>query len=173
MATATGAASYARCVIAVAFVVSGFVLLGVSAARHAHWHEVFVGQLGAQDLWPKGSEPAVAWVVTCDPSGIIELELPGMQGVDAPGTVPATSDGGVTKAPPSEPAQDGTGGPGADGATAAEINTVLSNTFHETVEAIGNLLSSLGFSSATIAAIGDAFTSFGNDVADFFTDLFG
>ncbi len=61
----------------------------------------------------------VAWVVTCDPSGIIELELPGMQGVDAPGTVPATSDGGVTKAPPSEPAQDGTGGPGADGATAA------------------------------------------------------
>ena len=61
----------------------------------------------------------------------------------------------------------------AIGATAAEINTVLSNTFHETVEAIGNLLSSLGFSSATIAAIGDAFTSFGNDVADFFTDLFG
>lgn len=64
MVTAAGAPSYARRVIAVAFVVSGFVLLGVSAARHAHWHDVFVGQLGAQDLWPKGSEPAVAWVVT-------------------------------------------------------------------------------------------------------------
>ncbi len=44
---------------------------------------------------------------------------------------------------------------------------------NDIIEAIGNLLSSLGFSSATIAAIGDAFTSFGNDVADFFTGLFG
>jgi len=49
--------------IAVAVVVSGFVLLGVSAARHGHWREVFVGQLGAQDLWRKGSESAVAWAI--------------------------------------------------------------------------------------------------------------
>ena len=51
-------------VVAVAVVVSGFVLLGVSAARHLRWREAFVGQLRAQRLWPEGAEVAVAWAVT-------------------------------------------------------------------------------------------------------------
>ncbi len=58
------------------------------------------------------------------------------------------------------------------GATAAEIAGVLEDTFNQSVDAIGNLLSSIGFNSDTISAIGGAFEDFGDDVADFFDDLF-
>lgn len=51
-------------VVVTAVVVSGFVLLGVAAARHVRWHDDFVAQLRAQRLWPEGSEVAVAWAVT-------------------------------------------------------------------------------------------------------------
>jgi len=39
-------------------------------------------------------------------------------------------------------------------------------------DAIGNLLSSIGFSSDVISDIGGAFEDFGDDVADFFGGLF-
>lgn len=51
-------------VVVTAVVVSGFVLLGVAAARHVRWHDDFIAQLRAQRLWPERSEAAVAWVVT-------------------------------------------------------------------------------------------------------------
>ena len=51
-------------VVVTAVVVSGFVLLGVAAARHVRWHDDFVAQLRAQRLWPEGTEATVAWVVT-------------------------------------------------------------------------------------------------------------
>ncbi|MCU1391431.1 MAG: sle [Ilumatobacteraceae bacterium] len=60
----------------------------------------------------------------------------------------------------------------AIGAVASEIATVLSTTFGQAADAIGGLLSSIGFNSDTIAAIGGAFSDFGNDVADFFSGLF-
>lgn len=57
-------------VAAVAVVVSGFVLLGVSAARHLRWREAFTVQLRAQRLWPDGAEATVAWVVTGAEAGV-------------------------------------------------------------------------------------------------------
>src|SRR5690606_17822907 len=51
-------------VVVTAVVVSGFVLLGVAAARHGRWHDDFVAQLRAQRLWPREVEATVAWVVT-------------------------------------------------------------------------------------------------------------
>lgn len=51
-------------VVVTAVVVSGFVLLGVAAARHVRWHDDFVAQLRAQRLWPDGAEATVAWIVT-------------------------------------------------------------------------------------------------------------
>ena len=51
-------------VVVTAVVVSGFVLLGVAAARHGRWHGDFAAQLRAQQLWPEGTEVAVAWLVT-------------------------------------------------------------------------------------------------------------
>ncbi len=57
-------------VVVVAVVVSGFVLLGVSAARHLRWREAFVVQLRAQRLWPDGSEAGVAWSVTGAEAGV-------------------------------------------------------------------------------------------------------
>lgn len=51
-------------VVVTAVVVSGFVLLGVAAARHVRWHDDFIAQLRAQRLWPERSEAVVAWVVT-------------------------------------------------------------------------------------------------------------
>lgn len=53
--------------VAVSLVVSGFVLLGVSAARHLRWRDTFTVQLDAQGLWPTGSAGRVAW-------GVIVLE---------------------------------------------------------------------------------------------------
>lgn len=51
-------------VVVTAVVVSGFVLLGVAAARHGRGHDDFVAQLRAQQVWPEGTEATVAWVVT-------------------------------------------------------------------------------------------------------------
>jgi Flp pilus assembly pilin Flp len=51
------------------------------------------------------------------------------------------------------------------GYTASQIEGVLSDVFSETTSAIESELSSLGFNSATIDAIGGAFTSFGDAVA--------
>ena len=58
------------------------------------------------------------------------------------------------------------------GATATQIKDVLEDAYNQSVDAIGNLLSSIGFSSDVISDIGGAFEDFGDDVADFFDDLF-
>ena len=58
------------------------------------------------------------------------------------------------------------------GATVNQIAAVLQTTFGQAVEAVGSLLASIGFTSDVIASIGGAFTSFGNDVVDFFKGLF-
>ncbi|HMT91329.1 MAG TPA: hypothetical protein PKC73_17010, partial [Dermatophilaceae bacterium] len=58
------------------------------------------------------------------------------------------------------------------GASVQEIASILQTTFGQAVEAIGSLLASIGFTSDVIASIGGAFTSFGNDVVDFFKGLF-
>ena len=56
-------------------------------------------------------------------------------------------------------------------AEAPHINDVLEDTYHQSVDAIGNVLSSIGFSDDTISDIGEAFDDFGDDVADFFGGL--
>jgi RHS repeat-associated protein len=58
------------------------------------------------------------------------------------------------------------------GATAAEIAGILENVFNQAVSDIANLLSSMGFNNDTINAIGGAFESFGQSVADCFSSFF-
>ena len=64
--------------IATAVVVSGFVLLGVAAARHLRWRETFTRQLQAQAIWPDGSAGVVAWAtigaeITVGAGGVLAL----------------------------------------------------------------------------------------------------
>lgn len=47
-----------------AVVVSGFVVLVVSGARHLRWRRVFVQQLHQQGLWPARAVPGLARLVT-------------------------------------------------------------------------------------------------------------
>lgn len=49
--------------VVVAVVASGFVLLGVSAARHARWRDAFAAQLRAQALWHDDAVPVLSWAV--------------------------------------------------------------------------------------------------------------
>ncbi|MHA3703392.1 RHS repeat-associated core domain-containing protein [Jatrophihabitans sp. YIM 134969] len=60
----------------------------------------------------------------------------------------------------------------AIGVGAAEIASTLQNTFNQAVADVANVLSSIGFNNDTINAIGGAFASFGQDVADCFTSFF-
>ncbi|HZS15060.1 MAG TPA: RHS repeat-associated core domain-containing protein [Candidatus Dormibacteraeota bacterium] len=58
------------------------------------------------------------------------------------------------------------------GEAASDIANVLENVFGEAASDIANFLSSIGFDTATIDAIGSAFASFGQSVADCFTSFF-
>ena len=49
---------------------------------------------------------------------------------------------------------------------------MLEDVFGQAASAIANLLSSIGFNSSTINAIGGAFASFGKKVADCFSSFF-
>ena len=57
------------------------------------------------------------------------------------------------------------------GDAASTIADPLGSVFSTSPDDIGNLLSSIGFSNSTIDAIGGAFSSFGQSVADCFSSF--